>query len=162
MRQSWTSGVAPLVGRRPITIFGETLLASYRGGETVVVSDVRTDPRFTVSERSTLLSSEIAAFTGLMRLNGRQSGAALSIESATPRLWPREEIELIRDVGERTWEAVQRARGEEVIRDSEQRLRLALNASRAGSWMRDPRTGYGDWDDRFREIYGFTAGERLV
>jgi PAS domain S-box-containing protein len=113
----------------------------------------------TEPERSTLLSSEIAAFTGLMRLKAGRWVSVFSAESATPRLWLREEIELIREVAERTWEAVERACAEEVIRDSEQRLRLALNASGAGSWMRDARTGRVGFDDRFREIYGFTTKE---
>jgi PAS domain S-box-containing protein len=157
MRQSWTSDVAPFMGR-PVTIFGKTLLGSYRDGETVVVSNVRTDPRFTVSERSTLLSSEIAAFTGLMRLKSGQWVSAFSAESATPRLWPREEIELIRDVAERTWDAVERACAAEVLRESEQRLRLALNASMAGVWTWDPFTNQSRWDDRLHAQYGFAEG----
>jgi PAS domain S-box-containing protein len=47
----------------------------------------------------------------------------------------------------------------EALREREQRLRLALDASGAGSWMRDARTGRIDWDARFREIYGLTNGE---
>jgi len=45
------------------------------------------------------------------------------------------------------------------LNESEKRLRLVLDASRAGSWTRDVRTGRVDWDDRFREIYGFSAKE---
>jgi len=47
----------------------------------------------------------------------------------------------------------------ESLREREQRLHLALDASGAGSWMRDARTGRVDWDDRFRKLYGFTAEE---
>ena len=53
----------------------------------------------------------------------------------------------------------ERIQVEEALREREQRLRLALDASGAGSWMRDPRTGRVDWDHRFRELYGFTVGE---
>ena len=60
MRQSWTNGVAPFDGRCPVIIFGETLLGSNSGGETVIVSDVRTDSRFAEPERSTLLAGELA------------------------------------------------------------------------------------------------------
>jgi PAS domain S-box-containing protein len=45
------------------------------------------------------------------------------------------------------------------LEEREQRLRLALDASGAGSWMRDARTGRVDWDHRFREIYGLTDDE---
>src|SRR5262249_16293827 len=53
----------------------------------------------------------------------------------------------------------ERVQAKEALRQREQRLRLALNASRGGSWMLDVRTGRVDWDDRFRELYGFTAEE---
>src|SRR5262249_52443807 len=75
------------------------------------------------------------------------------------RAWTKAEVELLRDVAERVWEAVERARAEAALREREQRLRLALDASGAGSWMRDARTGHIDWDVRFRKLYGFTAEE---
>src|SRR5215831_218080 len=53
----------------------------------------------------------------------------------------------------------ERIRGKEALQEREQRLHLALDASGAGSWMRDARTGRVDWDDRFRKLYGFTAEE---
>src|SRR5262249_32631595 len=45
------------------------------------------------------------------------------------------------------------------LQEREQRLRLALDASGAGCWMRDALTGRVVWDDRFRKLYGFTAEE---
>jgi PAS domain S-box-containing protein len=56
-------------------------------------------------------------------------------------------------------DVTERVQVKEALREREQRLRLALDASGAGSWMRDIRTGRADWDDRCRKIYGFTAGE---
>ena len=53
----------------------------------------------------------------------------------------------------------ERIHAKEVLQEREQRLRLALDASGAGSWMRDARTGRVDWDDGFRKLYGLTAGE---
>jgi PAS domain S-box-containing protein len=50
-------------------------------------------------------------------------------------------------------------RATEALREREQRLRLALDASGAACWMRDARTGHIDWDDRFRQLYGFTASD---
>jgi PAS domain S-box-containing protein len=47
----------------------------------------------------------------------------------------------------------------ESLREREQRLRMALDASGAASWMRDARADRIHWDDRFRELYGFTPEE---
>src|SRR5262249_3836863 len=41
----------------------------------------------------------------------------------------------------------ERIQAKEALREREQRLRLALDASGAGSWMRDARTGHVYWDD---------------
>ena len=85
--------------------------------------------------------------------------AAFGANNATPRVWLAAEIALVRDVAERTWEAVERARAEAALREREYRLRLALDASEAGSWTWDARTNQIDWDDGFRARYGFASDE---
>ena len=40
------------------------------------------------------------------------------------------------------------------LSESEARLRLALDASNAGTWSWDPATNASDWDDRYHEMYG--------
>jgi PAS domain S-box-containing protein len=45
------------------------------------------------------------------------------------------------------------------LREREQRLRLALDASGGGSWTWDVAAKRLDWDDRYRAIYGFTPEE---
>jgi PAS domain S-box-containing protein len=158
-RLDYANGVAPFQGRGPVAIFGESLLETYRRGEPVAVNDVCRDPRLTESERAVLLANDIAAFAGEMLLKNKQWVAVFGVQNATPRAWTKPEVELMRDVAERVWEAVERARAEEALREREQRLQLALDASGAGSWMRDARTGHIDWDDRFRKLYGFTPEE---
>jgi PAS domain S-box-containing protein len=159
MRLSHANGVAPIAGRGPVATFGEWLLESYKSGEPNVVNDVQTDPRFTESERANLQEADIAAFASVMLVKDNRLVAAFAVNTATPRVWTKPEVEVIRNVAERVWEAVERARAEEALRRREQRLRIALDASRGGSWTWDARTGGVDWDDRFRELYGFAAGE---
>jgi PAS domain S-box-containing protein len=48
---------------------------------------------------------------------------------------------------------------EAMLREREQRLRLALEASQAGSWTRDADANCVDWDAGFRRLYGFSADE---
>src|SRR5262249_17749742 len=46
-----------------------------------------------------------------------------------------------------------------MLREREWRLRLALDASSAGSWTWDARTNRVDWDERFRVHYRFSLDE---
>ena len=139
--------------------FGAALRDAYRRGETVVVNDVDADPRFTESERVAMRARQIAAFVGVMLLKDGQLVAAFGANNATPRSWAPTEIALIRDVAERTWDAVERARAEAALREREQRLRLALDASAGGSWTWEASSNHIDWDDGFRARYGFTPDE---
>ena len=77
----------------------------------------------------------------------------------TPRAWTHDEITLIEETAERMWSAAERARAEAALREREQRLRLALKASRAGSWTRDAGADHVDWDEGFRLLYGFPPNE---
>ena len=46
-----------------------------------------------------------------------------------------------------------------MLREQEQRLRLALDASAAGSWTWNAITSEVHWDERFRALYGFAPDE---
>src|SRR5262249_10559046 len=146
VRLSYANGVAPFVGRRPVATFGESMLEAHRRGDPGVVNDVRTDPRLTESERAILLASEIASFARVMLVKNDQWVAAFGIHNATARVWTKREVELIREVAERVWEAVERARAEAALREREQRLSLALDASAAGVWTWDVGNNKLDWD----------------
>jgi PAS domain S-box-containing protein len=159
VRMSYVNGVAPLVGRGPVAAFGEWLLEAHKSTEPIIVNDVCTDPRFTESERAYLRANEIAAFASVMLVKGKQWVAGFGVHSATPRVWAKIEVELIREVADRVWEAVERARAEAALREREQRLRLALDASAGGSWTWDIGPNHVDWDDRFRKLYGFGPKE---
>jgi len=81
---------------------------------------------------------------------------------STPRTWTHDEITLIEGAAERMWSAAERARAETALRDSEERLRLVLDVSAAGSWTRDPDADHVDWDEGFRRLYGFAPDERAT
>jgi len=159
VRHSYTSGVAPSVGRGRLSRVGAVLMSAYERGDVVAVHDVRTDGRFSQEERATLLSGDIAAFAGLLIWKDGRRHGAFGVHSAASRVWTPAEVNLIRDVGERTWEAVERASAEAELREREWRLRLALNASGGGSWTWDASTNHIDWDHGFRTRYGFPPDE---
>ncbi|HZH16243.1 MAG TPA: PAS domain S-box protein [Archangium sp.] len=54
------------------------------------------------------------------------------------------------------------ARMAEALRESEDRLRLALSSAELGIWDFDPRTGQRSWDARCHELFGQPPGEARV
>ena len=134
IRREYVRGVPPLAGLGPVTAFGTSLGDAYRRGETVVVNDVHTDPRFTDRDRITLEARQIAAYVGRDAGERRSAGGQFRRQPRDTTAVDASEIELIRDVAERTWEAAERARAEAALREREQRLRLTLDASAGGSW----------------------------
>jgi PAS domain S-box-containing protein len=157
-----TRGAESLVGT-PLRIamkgaLGETL----RGGGTIVVNDVQTDTRLSDEDRAVFRSRQIAAIVGIARFKDGQMTAALGVNHDAPRTWTAGEIELVREVAARTWDAVERTRAEVTLRQQQTRLRLALQASAGGSWIWDPHTNAADWDDVFRAHFGLTPEDAPV
>ncbi len=159
IRREHARGVEPLVGTPLRITVGATLGEALRRGETIVVSDVQADQRLSDDDRAAFRSRQIAAFVGVARFKDGQMVAAFGVNHDTPRVWTAGEIELVREVAERTWDAVERTRAEAALREQKTRLRLALEASAGGSWTWDPRTNDADWDDAFRAQFGFTPDE---
>ena len=85
-------------------------------GETIVVGDVESDQRLSDDERATFRSRQIAAFVGVALFKDGRMVASFGANHHTPRVWTAAEIELVREVAERTWDAVERTRAEAALR----------------------------------------------
>ncbi len=158
VRGEHVRGVGTL-GQGSVGGFGAALAEAYGRGETVVVSDVDTDSRFTEAERVTMRARQIAAFIGVTLIKRGRLVAAFGVNNTSPRVWTPLEVALVRDVAERTWDAAERATAEMALREREERLRLALKASRAGSWTRSAGTNQFDCDENYRRLHGFSPDE---
>jgi PAS domain S-box-containing protein len=55
-------------------------------------------------------------------------------------------------------DATESREAEDILRGSEQRLRVALRAGRMGTWRYDTRTGVQHWDARQYELFGIDPG----
>lgn len=85
----------------------EGVHAAYLHGDIVIVEDVTIDPRFDDSARTRYLAVEAASFLAARMGNAQ---AFLSAQDARPRRWHQFEIQLLRDIAERTWALMERAR----------------------------------------------------
>jgi PAS domain S-box-containing protein len=124
--QDYVNGVESLRGGYSIESFGPDLLATYRSGVTAMSADVAADPNLSLAERSAYAGIQIAAYIGVPLVKQGDFVAGLAVHSATPRNWTPEEIALAEEVAERTWAAVERARAEAALRESEEALATDL------------------------------------
>ncbi len=113
----------------PAADLGLEYVAEISSGRTSVVEDSRTDPRTAGSalEREGV-QSRIA--TPIQR-HGRWC-AALFVHHHEPRQWTDDEIQLVREVAEQTWDAVERARAQAALRQSEVRFRAIFDFAPIG------------------------------
>ena len=152
----YVNGVAPVPpGRYPISVFSALLLEVYRRGETVAVDDVTADPRITPEELEAYRAYDIGAFAALMLIKGGRPVGVFGVHNVTPRRWTQAELELLRDVADRTWAALERAQAEAALRVSEQQMRLAMEAATLVHWTVDVATGHTSWSTNSTEVLGF-------
>ncbi len=124
--RDWTaSGVESLAGTVHLRSYG-SFIDSLRRGEFIAIADVRQDPR-TASAAAALESRSARSFVNAPVVERGRLAAVLYINHATARDWDAEELTFIKDVAERTWSAMERARAEAELRTSEARYR-ELNA----------------------------------
>nr|WP_255726573.1 HWE histidine kinase domain-containing protein [Microvirga sp. ACRRW] len=112
-------GMPYMVGRHPLTPFGPFVCDEMRAGRTLVINDALSDPRLRDNTDVFIALQNLGTIVVSLVKEGRLS-AALYVHNTTKRLWTESEIELCRDVAERTWAAVERAR-------SDARQRLLIN-----------------------------------
>ena len=108
--------------------FAEELLESH---EPVVVSDAANDRSLSEAVRQAWLSLDVVAVIATSLIKGGKVVAAFGVHSAVPRQWTESDVQLVRDVADRTWDAVERGRAEAAIRDTEERQSFLLKLSDA-------------------------------
>ncbi|MGF7216538.1 PAS domain S-box-containing protein [Spirosoma lacussanchae] len=87
---------------------------------------------------------------------------AIVAVSAVPRRWTPNEIQLIEEVTERTWAALERARVEEAMQESEKRLRLVIEATELATWEWNLETNQVYWNEQHFKLFGMTPGPNPV
>ena len=116
-----TPGMASMVGCYRQADFGMRVLEVMACGENVAVVDVRDDARIGAAERRNYLALGVVGYVCAPVLKGGRLVGGVCLHSAGPRAWTADEITLVRDVAERTWDALERTRAENALRDADRR-----------------------------------------
>ena len=106
-----------IAGRHSLTTFGSWLFDGLEKGKVINVPDVASITQLTKEARTSYDAMGIAAFLNVPLLRNGSYTAGIAVHSAVPRNWTPAEIAFIREVAMRTWDAVEKARAEEALRN---------------------------------------------
>ena len=136
--RDWTDGAPSLVGRYPLSVFGEEPPELLRRGN-LVIEDVETDPRLSDRARSAFRAMGATASMIASLVKEGRWVATLGVHSAVRRAWTPVELSLLEEVTERTWATVERARAEAAARESRQQLAAVIDQLPVAAGMLDMR-----------------------
>jgi signal transduction histidine kinase len=104
-------------GEFQLSGFGERHVDALASGEDIVIDDVATDQRIADdSHRKNYLQLGAHSVVALPLIRGGKAMAVIIVNHTAPRAWKSDEITLIREIGEFTWNAVEHARAERGLR----------------------------------------------
>lgn len=158
--RSWSApGFAPPGGTHRLDEYGPALAADLRAGRTIRVADA-TDHPLTKGREWAYAGIGTRAVVGAPLVKAGRLVAALLAVSSRPRAWTDHEATLIENVAERTWAAVERARVEARLRESEERHRhLVESATEYAIITLDLRGRITGWNQGAERILGYAEQE---
>ena len=95
-----------------------------------------------------------AMLASTVRRGEKNPVCSMVAASSTQRHWSPAEIALVEEAAERTWAAIERARAEAALRESEARYRSAARIGRTGSWEADFAAGVRRWSPEGMALFG--------
>lgn len=159
IQHDYHDGVPSLAGRWCIEDFGSTIAGSLLEGHTVVVNDSATDAFLEEHVRSTCIAQRLIAFVDVPLIRHGKLVTMMGALQAAPRDWTASEIALVENTAERTWEALERAKAETLLRESEDRLRRALRIETVGVVHFSPEGRIVDANEAFLRMTGFADAD---
>ncbi len=123
-------------------------------GKTLVSCDALLDPRSPV-ELDRLSQRRIRALLNAPYLANGRLKFVFAASRSEPYVWPEEDIALLSELAARIFPRLERARVEEALSASEERIRLAADAARFGMYDLNLRSGSFHVSDRLKQMLGY-------
>lgn len=152
--RNYVRGAPSIEGRYRYDDYGPDLLRALRQGRAVIRPDVAGDESLTVAEKAAHAVLQLGATANIPLLKDGELRAVLFVHFQAPHAFDEAEIDLMRDVAERTWAEVMRTRAEQEMRRSEARYRTLFSSMDEGyciiQMLHDDTGEAVDW--RFIEV----------
>ncbi|WP_373546484.1 GAF domain-containing protein [Chamaesiphon sp.] len=159
VERDYTNGATAISGSYSVDSFGEELLAAYRSGRAVFKCNIAADPDLSPAEKSGYAAIEIGAYIGVPLVKGGEFIAGLAVHSIVPRVWTPDEMTLVKEVAEKTWGVLERARAQAALRESEAKYRTLFESMDEGYVLMDL---IFDANDRLVDLYYLEANPAAV
>lgn len=158
----WAAGgLKTLSGSVALNHWGSGTAAQFAQGNTVIYSNVLTEPGL-ASEKENYQAIGAIAVAAVPFLRRGVWRGSLYVNHSEPRQWTAQEIALIEEVALRTAEAVERAKAEEELRALADRLSMAQQTGRMASWEWSFATNTLTWDGGSEWTWGRPPSEMLL
>jgi PAS domain S-box-containing protein len=156
IRSDYTApGIESSGGTYSLDLFGPRAAADMRLGRTLIVRDVAGE--LEPNEGLEMFQSiGIDAIVCCPLIKHGQLAAMMAVHQDAPRDWTGGEIALIREVVERCWAHVERVGAEARLRESEERLRLAVENAEIGFWDVDVVNDRLIWPPQTKAMFGIS------
>ncbi len=129
--RNWTApGVESMPGKLHLRDYG-SFVDSLKCGDLVAIADIRDDHR-TAAAAAALEARRVRAFVNQPVVEQGRLRAVLCVDHTEAREWTPDDLALVKEIGERTRTAVERARVDAALRDSEQRYRTLFESVESG------------------------------
>ena len=170
IHSDWNNGsIASVVGRWHIDDFGPNFIRDIKAGHTIVIPDVRLDPRTNAPEvlrNFANIGTRALLNVGLTR--DGQMRALLFTHHHEPRRWTADDVAIIEETVERLWASVERVRAERrlLLREAAARMQAdqiaaIFNAAPVGLAVLDRDLRYVNINERLAEINGISVAGHI-
>jgi len=150
--------VPSLVGVYPLLEFvTDQFLQAAKAGQTIVVRDVATDGRIADHQRYAAL--KIGSELNVPLIRDGEWKFSLTVFHKKPYNWRTDEIELMRELSARIWNRIERTRAEEALRESEERLRRAIEIETVGVIFFKTNGSITETNDAFLQMSGYSRDD---
>jgi len=162
VHRDYCRGVESVAGVHLISDYSPVTSAEMMAGKTVVNYDSKIDPRTADNYTKTYEPNGERAYVAVPLMRENRWVASLWLSDEVPRVWSAQEVSLLETVAERTWTAIEKLRINNALRESEERLQLAIDISRISTFHIDLQSDAVETDNTGRAIYGFEMDEPLT
>ncbi|WP_247234820.1 PAS domain S-box protein [Telluribacter sp. SYSU D00476] len=168
VHRDYTHGVPSFAGRYPVDSYGREFFVELRAGRFVTITDAEQDTWLSEAEKVAYAAGMVRAAIAVPLIKGGRLTVVFFVHFPVPHKWTDNEVLMVEETAERTWAAVERAKAEVALRESEQRLAnirpLTLlsqteDLASIGSWEYNRLTREFSWSEGMYKLFGLKKGQ---